>query len=473
MELPVSSKSDNELLLFQLATKGNLDALLQHPHNILSSCRDKNGSTLLHYAAGNGHGYICNYLLQRNIIKVEEPSRNNGRTALHWATRNGHTDICQCLVQSHGAHVDALAKGQVTPLQLAIWQCHLETSQCLVQKLKADPHFPNAWGCGIAHWLGKCPIYDGTSDSVTRLTEACDWLLGHLQVDSNLPNHHGQTPLHKAAFAGNIVVARYLVQTHDILDTIRDDHGNSAADCAERSQQYELARWLRRFASKPVHEAIASLGFINKRRATAADNTSTTTTRTPPSIEEIRMAFLALAMEHHPDKSTNSSSSSSSTTTTSAVPQWNTIRDAYQLLQSWWNDPPELFDCQIRIHCRNARLLENERLCWIPSWHEQEQQTNNISETSTDAQKTATLEEFEYRLVRLLSNDAFRQTGLPLSQLPKEYEKNWHVPVPKPREFGCRKLIYLLQTKCPNVHVESTSESKQAVLRVATYVEHE
>ena len=75
--------------------------------------------------------------------------------------------------------------------------------------------------------------------------------------------------------------------------------------------------------------------------------------------------------------------------------------------------------------------------------------------------------EFERRLVSLLRTEGFRIHGLPISQLPKEYEKNWHTPVPKPRDFGCRKLIYLVQKHCPNVSVEYGKGKQQALLRVA------
>eukprot|EP00980_Cylindrotheca_fusiformis_P003710 scaffold822_cov130-Cylindrotheca_fusiformis.AAC.5 len=469
------SKVDNELL-FQLAKEGDLETLSKYPYNTLStSCRDKNGSTLLHYAAGNGHEEMCDYLIANHILAVDEPSRTNGRTALHWAARNGRTLICVRLVQWYGANVDALAKGQVTPLQLAIWQCHLETSKCLVHTLNADPHFPNAWGCGMAHWLGKSPKVDNGP----LMTDACKWLFGHCQVDCNLPNHHGQTPLHKAAFAGNDIVVRYLVQEYEIVDRFRDHHGNLATDCAERSQHYVLAQWLRRFASEPIHITIQSLEL----QQTTNDDNNNNNTLMPPTLDKIRSAYMTLAKQYHPDKACRNHHHVDASTTTTTT-RWNEIQDAYSLLQSWWNDPPEFFDCQIRIRTRNARLLEHERLCWILEWHEQQQQqqqqqqqlkqaekkkasTKNLSR-ATETENKEELEEFQRRLVRLLSNDDFCRNGLPLSQLPKEYEKNWHVQIPKPRQFGCRKLIYLLQTKCPKVHVDdSSSESNQPVLRVA------
>ena len=53
------------------------------------------------------------------------------------------------------------------------------------------------------------------------------------------------TPLHKAAYAGNLTVVQYLVIQFDVVDDIRDNHGNTAADCAERSQYIDLAKWIR------------------------------------------------------------------------------------------------------------------------------------------------------------------------------------------------------------------------------------
>ena len=75
-------------------------------------------------------------------------------------------------------------------------------------------------------------------------------------MEYNSPNNHGQTPLHKAAYAGNLTVVQYLVEQFDVVDDIRDNHGNTTADCAERSQNNELAKWIRRHASIEIHQAI-------------------------------------------------------------------------------------------------------------------------------------------------------------------------------------------------------------------------
>jgi len=36
-------------------------------------------------------------------------------------------------------------------------------------------------------------------------------------------------------YVGNLTVVQYLVEQFDVVDDIRDNHGNTTADCAERS----------------------------------------------------------------------------------------------------------------------------------------------------------------------------------------------------------------------------------------------
>jgi len=424
--------------LHELVIDGDITALQKHNQHDLQQYRDKNGSSLLHYAAGCGDIDICKYLLQLNI-NANLQSTNNQRTPLHWAARNGHLEICKLIVIEHKVPVDTLAKGDVTPLELAIWQCHLSTAIYLVEQLEANPHHPNSWGCTTAHWLGKSPIQD-----VELVRNTCDLLFVQCKVEYNSPNNHGQTPLHKAAYAGNLTVVQYLVEQFDVVDDIRDNHGNTAADCAERSQNNELAKWIRRHASVEVHQAIDVLGLQREKHSIS-----------PPSPQRIREAFLQLAKVHHPDVSSYNS-----------MKQWNIILDAYQLLQSYWDTDIDLFDCQIRILSRNAKLMEHKRICWYDNWHnEYEQQLQSLGENdniNTD------LSEFQSRLVRLLSSDSLIESGLCLAQLPKEYEKNYQQRVPNPKDYGYRKLIQLLQKECPCITVTVNADTKQAYLRVAS-----
>ena len=127
-------------------------------------------------------------------------------------------------------------------------------------------------------------------------------------------------------------------------------HGNTAADCAERSQYNELAKWIRRYASIEVQDAIKM-----------------------------------------PDHLTD----------TSSMKQWNIILNAYQLLQSYWDSDQDLFDCQIRILSRNAKLMEHERLCWYDDWHNEQEQLKSLEENSNINTELA---EFQSRLLGYYPN---------------------------------------------------------------------
>ena len=435
----MSSNGDDNTLqsLNELVIDGDITSLQKHAQHDLQQYRDKHGSSLLHYAAGCDDINICKYLLQLNM-NANLMSANNKRTPLHWAARNGHLEICKLLVIEHNVPVDTLAKGDVIPLELAIWQCHLSTAIYLVEQLGANPHHPNSWGCTTAHWLGKSPIQD-----VELVRNTCDWLFVQCKVEYNAPNNHGQTPLHKAAYAGNLTVVQYLVEQFNVVDCIRDNHGNTAADCAERSQNNELAKWIRRHASIEVHHAIDVLE-LNKEKESIS----------PPNPQMIREAYLQLAKVHHPDVSSSNS-----------MKQWNIILDAYQLLQCYWDTDIELFDCQIRILSRNAKLMEHERICWYNNWHNKHEQQQSLEENNNI---NTDLAEFQSRLVRLLSSDSLIESGLCLAQLPKEYEKNYQQSVPNPKDYGYRKLIQLLQRECPSINVTVDAHTKQVFLHVAS-----
>ena len=523
--------NSKQMILLDLVINGDLTSLLQTEENdkqqeqeqelLLSTFRDKNGSNLLHYAAGYGHLHICKFLLEQSIVtNVNESNTKNERTPLHFAARNGHIDVCKLLVMQYGANVDAQAKGQVTPLQLSIWQCHLQLSQCLVEELGANVQFVNSWGCSVAHWMGKCPIYkdyyyycekeqpnnNKNHAILSRLQATCDWLFQTCHIKYDIPNHHGQTPLHKAAYAGNLFFIQYLYENFGVLDSVRDNNGNNAADCAERSKQYEVAKWIRRYVSTEVHQALHTLGFYHYQHhyhyhqqqqqqqpppSPPSQQTIVMTTLSPPTLQEIRLAYLKLAKLYHPDKRLEDQEEKQTKIQNNT---WNSIVNAYQLLQSWWwsssslaavaagnnddndNDDettnnPELFDCQIRMLSRNAQLLEYPLLKWMESWHygqeqEEEEQQQQKQMNPKDKRSRSDLADFEFRLVRLLlSNDQFRKQGLPMSQLRKEFEKNWpDTKLPEPKDYGCKKLISLFQQHFPNITVERRDATKQQPL---------
>ncbi|CAE7606106.1 MTPN, partial [Symbiodinium sp. CCMP2456] len=111
-----------------------------------------------HWAAGNGHLDVLRLLAQwaAETLSALEPLTWNQRTPFHYAARNGQLEVCQWLLE---ARCDAQrpARDEVSPLQLAVWQNHLTTSQWFVQEAGADALQRNRFGCSVAHWLSQAP----------------------------------------------------------------------------------------------------------------------------------------------------------------------------------------------------------------------------------------------------------------------------------------------------------------------------
>mmetsp|Transcript_13449 Transcript_13449/g.33849 ORF Transcript_13449/g.33849 Transcript_13449/m.33849 type:complete len:554 (-) Transcript_13449:87-1748(-) len=489
--------------IFGFAVNGNIEAVKQSLMTLSSSAIyhlcDKKGSTPLHYAAGNGHFETCRLLLQtvqgqathsssfNNIASsyANKPNKTQGRTALHWAARNGHLSVCKLLVEDYGADPDLLAKGDVTPLQLAVWRGHVEVCFWLSKAGTADKHFVNKWGCTVHHWLAKSPIYteqkqieekhQQAMDAEAKLLILCQWLDDDERDNNNnndnnnestklsawnRPNDHGQTPLHKAGFGGNLPVLKFLIETKGCSDTHRDSQHNTAADCAERNRQWEVAKFLRRHGNPRCLQTASAILFPGMQPR-------------KPRLAQIRACYLKLAKLYHPDRSK----------TILDKNRWRDLQQAYRLWTLWWEDPEEA-DAMIRGLERHHFLQRQLPLLvlWHKPWHESEKNNheekressfqkhglrnakkqkvrdnNNNRNANHRAQQgfseTALqkLEDFERKLVRLLGTLPSHE--IPLSQLPKEYEKTWAnndgtKAMIRPRDYCCKKLRFLLDKHC-------------------------
>jgi ankyrin repeat protein len=546
----------------------------QQNHMLLWRCRNKDGASLLHYAAGNGHYDVCQFLLlqQQKEIVIEKEEREeeeevgellsnvksiqSQRTALHWAARNGHLPIVKLLVavmkqqqqqQCHNINntincdikttcpvVDIMAKGMVTPLQLCVWQGHVECTRWLIEQGCANTTLENGWGCTLAHWLAKSPIYaqaidvledskrknnepelsgtgttyyDSTAPNSiptnstvwTRMWTLCDYFQTTLNMDWTFANHQGQTPLHKAAFAGNMPVLTYLVHHLRLLDSIRDNQSLLAADCAERGRQFSTANWLRLQASPWLWKQSYDILFGEPESSQSSKRPLTT----PPSISDIKQAYRRQIQLYHPDrqqqkqqqkllepsfspchtKNSSSSSSSPSFQSPHGRNSWSNLQDAYTLWMAYWTDPLLAAD-RIRQQTRHAHLQQLPPLLkWYNEWHETEQEqqqqqqqmhssihqsrlnaykclershkTPDLLLTTTTCQQRQQqqqeqLQNFKSNLIRLLQT--LPQQRVALSQLPKEYNKTYHhhhQPIMDIKTlFQCKNLGYFLEKYC-------------------------
>jgi ankyrin repeat protein len=125
-----AAREGNEKVLEQLVKN-------QPKHVQIIEFTTKDGNTLLHYAALNGHLEAVNFLISKmhpGLIKV--PNKN-GYTALHYAAQIGHTEVVGALLESmDGKNISAATyKSHYTPLMLAINKNHEEVAKMLVSKM--------------------------------------------------------------------------------------------------------------------------------------------------------------------------------------------------------------------------------------------------------------------------------------------------------------------------------------------------
>jgi hypothetical protein len=79
---------------------------------------DKNGWTVLHYAAGSGHGTVVSVLVETLGVDMEAKDSNNS-TALHAAAWNGHETMVRMFVETFGINKEAKDRSWLMALHFA------------------------------------------------------------------------------------------------------------------------------------------------------------------------------------------------------------------------------------------------------------------------------------------------------------------------------------------------------------------
>lgn len=116
---------------FAATAKGDLETvqrMIKNSPDVVNS-RDRDGLTLLHWAAYKGRRNVADLLLANG---ADLDARGNSvETPLHLAASEGHADVAELLL-ARRANVNAKGKGDTTPLHLAAFYGHNAVAELLL-----------------------------------------------------------------------------------------------------------------------------------------------------------------------------------------------------------------------------------------------------------------------------------------------------------------------------------------------------
>ena len=173
-----------------------VDALINAP-NVNINVRNAYGLTPLHAAVERGREQSAQLLI--NAGADINASDNSQRTALHRAAGNGYNNIVAMLINTRGVNLNSCNEQGKSPLYLASMS-GMEQSARLLIDAGADINISDNKQRTALHWAAL----HGHSFIVDALIKAPN-------INLNVRNAHGQTPLHLASMSGREQSARLLI----------------------------------------------------------------------------------------------------------------------------------------------------------------------------------------------------------------------------------------------------------------------
>lgn len=227
------------------------------------NAKDKNGYTPLFWAAFGGHADIAKLLLAKGAdvnAKV-----NEGHTPLYEASFRGHRKVVELLLAAD-ADVNARSEKGQTPLHVAIERGHPEVVEVLLKDTHIDVNSRDDNDFRPLDYvmvrLGqkyKDETVKQAQDRIRLQAGLAKLLIDHKKIDLNAAQKYGGAPLHYVAGAGNLELARLLLERGadaNVMDHSRPlrrplPSGNTPLHWAIKAGQTDMAKYLLEHGADP------------------------------------------------------------------------------------------------------------------------------------------------------------------------------------------------------------------------------
>ncbi|KAJ4195585.1 hypothetical protein NW755_001746 [Fusarium falciforme] len=231
-------------------------------------CRDRNGLTVLSWAAKNGHEVTFERLIEKGA-DFESKDRYS-HTILHWATMGGNEAIVRMLLEL-GANVNSRSDDGESPLHCAARGGNKAIVRMLLE-LGADFESKTEDGESPLHYAARggdeaiirmllelgADFESKTKDRKSPLhfaawngNEAIVRMLLELGADFESKTEDGKSPLHYAAWNGNEAIVRLLLEIGADAQ-MKDNRGDTALSLATGNGDEASIQLLQQHADSPA-----------------------------------------------------------------------------------------------------------------------------------------------------------------------------------------------------------------------------
>ena len=261
----VSAKSEEGLNSLHIAAFNgyvNLCKALIYKHNFDVLIGNNFGFTALHYSAEKGSYELVKFFVDMGtdiFLKTK-----NGNNCLHVAAFNGHLDLCKTLVNKHNFDVDMTDHEGLSALHHSVKSGKYELVKFFADKV-ADIHAKTKFGENCLHFtafsgnLYLCKTLVNNHKFDVHVTDTKGFTALHysaqngnykivkffadIETDIFLKTKNGRNCLHIAAFSGNLMLCKTLINKHKFDVHMTDNDGLTALHHSVQSGNYELMKF--------------------------------------------------------------------------------------------------------------------------------------------------------------------------------------------------------------------------------------